>query len=80
MKKKITYTDESLGEVQIVEDFLPPPEHLALRVRQNTDKRLALTNALCEEVEDIANDAQGEFEAADTIRQLRMSHKKTGGP
>lgn len=31
MKKKIVYTDEPLGEVEVVEDFLPPPEKLVLK-------------------------------------------------
>lgn len=31
MKKKTKYTDETLGPVQIVKDFLPPPEALVLR-------------------------------------------------
>jgi predicted DNA binding CopG/RHH family protein len=30
MKSKIKYTDEPL-EMEVVEDFLPPPEQLALR-------------------------------------------------
>ena len=29
MKKKITYTDEPLGDIQVVEDFLPSPAELA---------------------------------------------------
>ena len=29
--KKIKYTDESLGKLQIVDDFLPSPEHLAYK-------------------------------------------------
>ncbi|MGD1048581.1 MAG: CopG family transcriptional regulator [Candidatus Krumholzibacteriaceae bacterium] len=28
MKKRIRYTDEPLGDFEIVEDFLPPPEEL----------------------------------------------------
>ena len=28
---KVKYTDEPLGEVKIVRDFLPPPEQLAFR-------------------------------------------------
>ncbi len=28
MKKKIRYTDEPMGEVKVVRDFLPPPEKL----------------------------------------------------
>lgn len=31
MKKKIKYTDEPIGKVKIISDFLPPPEKLALK-------------------------------------------------
>ena len=31
MKKQINYTDEPLGEVEVVADFLPPPELLVLK-------------------------------------------------
>lgn len=31
MKKKTRYTDEPLGELKVVEDFLPPPEALAFK-------------------------------------------------
>lgn len=31
MNGKIKYTDEPLGEVKVVQDFLPPPEQLAFR-------------------------------------------------
>lgn len=31
MKKKITYTNEPIGEVEVVSDFLPPPAELAFR-------------------------------------------------
>lgn len=31
MKRKVEYSDEELGEIEIVEDFLPSPEELALR-------------------------------------------------
>lgn len=31
MSAKIKYTDEQLGDVEIVRDFLPPPEQLAFR-------------------------------------------------
>jgi predicted DNA binding CopG/RHH family protein len=31
MKKKITYTNESIGEVEVIPDFLPPPSELVLR-------------------------------------------------
>jgi predicted DNA binding CopG/RHH family protein len=31
MSRKIRYTDEPIGEVKIVKDFLPPPEELVFR-------------------------------------------------
>lgn len=31
MKKKIKYTDEPMGKVKVVSDFLPSPEELVLR-------------------------------------------------
>lgn len=31
MSAKIKYTDEPLGKIRIVRDFLPPPEQLAFR-------------------------------------------------
>jgi predicted DNA binding CopG/RHH family protein len=34
MKKKIRYTDESLGDVRIVDDFLPAPGELAFNEEQ----------------------------------------------
>jgi hypothetical protein len=34
MSKKIQYTDEPMGEVKLIEDFLPPPEQLVLKNQQ----------------------------------------------
>jgi len=31
MKRKIKYTDEPLGEINVVRDFLPRPEELAFK-------------------------------------------------
>ena len=31
MKTKTKYTDEPMGELRIVEDFLPPPDQLVLK-------------------------------------------------
>jgi predicted DNA binding CopG/RHH family protein len=31
MKNKISYSDGPMGEVKVVEDFLPPPDELAFR-------------------------------------------------
>ncbi len=31
MKNKIAYTDEPMGDLKIVKDFLPPPDQLVLK-------------------------------------------------
>ena len=31
MKNRIKYTDEPLGKLRVVDDFLPPPEELAFK-------------------------------------------------
>lgn len=31
MKKKIKYTDEPLGSLRVIKDFLPPPNELAFK-------------------------------------------------
>jgi predicted DNA binding CopG/RHH family protein len=31
MRRKISYTDEPLGDIEVIPDFLPPPEELAFR-------------------------------------------------
>ena len=44
MKKKITYTDEPLGDIQVVEDFLPPPEQLVSK-EENVKVTLLLSKS-----------------------------------
>ena len=34
MKNKIKYTDEPMGELRIVKDFLPPPDQLVFKGRK----------------------------------------------
>jgi len=41
MKDKIRYTDEPIGKVRVVSDFLPSPEELALK-----DETIKVTIAL----------------------------------
>ena len=31
MKRKIKYSDEPMGKLKIIEDFLPPPDQLVLK-------------------------------------------------
>jgi len=42
MKKKIKYTDEPLGRLKVVEDFLPSPEKLVFR-EENVKVTLSLS-------------------------------------
>lgn len=41
MKEKIKYTDEPMGKVKVISDFLPSPEELALK-----DETVKVTLAL----------------------------------
>ena len=41
MSTKISYTDEPLGKLKVIRDFLPPPENLVLR-----DEGIKITIAL----------------------------------
>jgi predicted DNA binding CopG/RHH family protein len=41
MKKKIKYTDEPLGKLKVVDDFLPSPDQLVLK-EENVKVTIAL--------------------------------------
>ena len=43
MSKTIRYSDEPLGEIELVSDFLPSPEELALK-NQNTKVTISLSS------------------------------------
>ncbi len=47
MKKRTKYTDEPLGELKVVEDFLPPPEALAFK-EESVKVTLSLSKASVE--------------------------------
>jgi predicted DNA binding CopG/RHH family protein len=47
MKKKIEYTDEPMGDIEIIEDFLPPPEELVFK-ENNTKVTIALSRSSVE--------------------------------
>ncbi len=44
MKTKIKYTDEPLGKIKVVEDFLPPPDQLAFK-EDNVKVTITLSKA-----------------------------------
>lgn len=41
MKSKIKYTEEPMGELRVIEDFLPPPDQLVLK-EENVKVTIAL--------------------------------------
>lgn len=47
MKKKIKYTDEPMGGVDVVSDFLPPPDKLVLK-ESNVKITISLSKASVE--------------------------------
>ena len=47
MKKKIKYSDEPMGKLKVVDDFLPPPEQLVLR-EDNVKVTIALKKSSVE--------------------------------
>ena len=47
MKSKIKYTDEPMGKVRVVKDFLPPPEQLVLK-EENVKVTIALNKSSIE--------------------------------
>ena len=54
MKTKIKYTDEPMGKVKVVSDFLPSPEELALK-----DETIKITISLSKaSVDFFKNEAQ----------------------
>jgi hypothetical protein len=47
MKTKIKYTDEPLGKIKVVDDFLPPPDQLAFK-EDNVKVTITLSRASVE--------------------------------
>jgi hypothetical protein len=47
MKNKIGYMDEPMGELRVVEDFLPPPDQLVLK-EENVKVTIALRKSSVE--------------------------------
>lgn len=77
MKTRIKYTDEPIGDVKVVTDFLPSPEQLALK-NQNVKITIALSH---ESVEYFKGEAEKyDMHYQKMIRQLLdeyVAHQKT---
>ncbi len=67
MKKKTKYTDEKIGPVEVVEDFLPPPEKLAFK-ENNVKVTLNLSKSSVDFFKKIAKDHGSQYQKV--IREL----------
>jgi predicted DNA binding CopG/RHH family protein len=47
MRNKIRYTDEAMGELRVLKDFLPPPDQLVLK-EENVKVTIALRKSSVE--------------------------------
>ncbi|MEX0963303.1 MAG: CopG family transcriptional regulator [Pseudohongiellaceae bacterium] len=76
MKNQIKYTDEPIGNVKVITDFLPSPGELALK-NQNTKVTISLSS---ESVEYFKSEAEKhDMQYQKMIRQLLdeyVSHQK----
>jgi predicted DNA binding CopG/RHH family protein len=54
MKHKIKYTDEPLGKISVVRDFLPPPEELAFK-QENVKVTMTLSKSSVEFFKKVAH-------------------------
>ena len=67
MKKKIKYTNERIGEIQVVRDFLPRPEELALK-ENNVKVTLNLSKSSIDFFKEIAKKNGSQYQKV--IRNL----------
>ena len=67
MKNKIKYTEEPMGELRVVEDFLPPPDQLVLK-EENVKVTIALKKSSIEFFKDEAKKQHTSYQKM--IRQV----------
>lgn len=65
MQKKIKYTDEPMDEVEVIADFLPPPEELAFK-----EETVKITIALSKSSLDFFKE-RAEFHGAQYQKMIR---------
>ena len=77
MSKAIQYSDETLGEVKLISDFLPSPEQLALKNKQ-TKVTISLSSESVAYFKEVAKGHHMQYQRM--IRQLLddyvSQHKK----
>ena len=79
MNKTIQYSDEPIGEIELVSDFLPSPEELALK-NQNTKVTISLSSESVAYFKDAAKKHHMQYQKM--IRQLLdeyVEHQKSAG-
>ena len=77
MRKKIQYSDEPIGEVELISDFLPSPEELALK-NKNTKVTISLSSESVAYFKDAAKKHHMQYQKM--IRQLLdeyVEHQKS---
>jgi len=67
MSKKIQYSDEPIGEIKLVTDFLPSPSELALK-NKNTKITISLSSDSLAYFKDVAETHHMQYQKI--IRQL----------
>ena len=61
MKNRIKYTDEPMGELKVVKDFLPPPEHLALK-EENVKVTISLSKSSVKFFKEVAKQNKAPYQ------------------
>ena len=77
MKKTIQYSEEPIGDIELVSDFLPSPEELALK-NQNTKVTISLSSESVAYFKDVAKKHHMQYQKM--IRQLLdeyVAHQKS---
>ena len=67
MSKKIKYSDEPIGDLEIIADFLPSPEELVLK-QQNTKITISLSSESVDYFKDTAKKHHTQYQKL--IREL----------
>ena len=79
MNKTIQYSDEPIGDIELVADFLPSPDELALK-NQNTKVTISLSSESVAYFKDAAKKHHMQYQKM--IRQLLdeyVQHQKSAG-
>jgi len=76
MKKKIVYTDEPLGDLEVITDFLPAPAELAFR-EEGVKVTLALSKTSVDFFKSEASKHQTQYQRM--IRRLLDSYVEAQG-